>query len=148
MSHAKDAPSTVYFGGHCREEVCKKPCTKCVDKQPPEVKELKAKVADLEKQLEAFTNQETLFQNPEENTAVIDVSRCADANIHSPPGTKIVFLGENGYTAELLDALNVLKKGRVYTLKSTNIDNCYTDFELEEFPGRKWNSVMFGEMTQ
>lgn len=143
MSHAKDTPSTLYFGGHCKEEVCKKPCTKCEDKQSPEVKALKAKVADLEKQLEAFTNQ-----GPEVDSAIIDVSQYALANIHSPPGTKIVFLGENGYTAELLDALSVLKKGRVYTLKSTNIDNCYTDFELEEFPDRKWNSVMFGKVTQ
>lgn len=148
MSHPKDTPSTLYFGGHCKEEVCKKPCTKCEDKQSPEVKALKAKVADLEKQLEAFTNQETRFQGPEGDSTVIDVSEYTLANIHSPPGTKIVFLGENGYTAELLDALSVLKKGRVYTLKSTNIDDCYTDFELEEFPGRKWNSVMFGEVTQ
>lgn len=148
MTHAKDTPSTLYFGGHCKEEVCKKPCTKCEDKQSPEVKALKAKVADLEKQLEAFTNKEVSFQDPERDCAIIDVSQYVLASIHSPPGTRIVFLGENGYTAELLDALSMLKKGRVYTLKSTNIDNCYTDFELEEFPGRKWNSVMFGKATQ
>lgn len=54
MLHTKDTPSTIYFGGHCKEEVCKKPCAKCEDKQSSEVRALKAKVSDLEKQLESL----------------------------------------------------------------------------------------------
>lgn len=59
MTYARAIPSTLYFGGHCKEEVCKKPCTKCEDKQSPEVKALKAKVADLEKQIESLSPNNT-----------------------------------------------------------------------------------------
>lgn len=65
-------------------------------------------------------------------------------DINSAPGTKMVFLGINGHPSELKLALSVLEVGKTYTLKSTNIHNCYTGFELVELPGKVLNSVMFG----
>lgn len=67
------------------------------------------------------------------------------ADIYSAPGTKIIFLGENGYEHELEDAKSKLTVGVVYTLKYSDVDSCTTDFYLEEIDGC-FNSVMFGKI--
>lgn len=134
-----EIPNRIMFGGECNEPVCFKPCKKCKGKVSPTMTELENKVEELKAALRI--RQQTAQSSDSEDESIV-------ADIYSPAGTKLVFLGENGYSAELLDALMVLEKGKTYTLKASNIGHSYTDFELEEFPGQKWNSVMFSKVPQ
>ena len=65
----------------------------------------------------------------------------------TPLKDKVVFLGTKGRPTNSLEfklALSVLEVGKTYTIKSANISDSFTDFELVELPGAAFNSVMFG----
>jgi len=66
-------------------------------------------------------------------------------NINTKEGTKIIFLGRNGRDMHLEIAKKILTPRKTYTVKETNVYGWYTDVVLKEFPGRKFNSVMFEE---
>jgi hypothetical protein len=64
-------------------------------------------------------------------------------NIYSPPGTRVVFLGINGYDGEKKAALALLDVGQVYIVKQTDVHSSSTTVWLKGFD-RGFNSVMFG----
>jgi len=62
--------------------------------------------------------------------------------IYSRPGTKVVFMGINGYSSELLEALNKLEVGKVYTVEDTEVHSSSSTVWLKEVKG-KFNTVHF-----
>ncbi len=66
--------------------------------------------------------------------------------IHSPPGTAVVFLDDNGYDAEREEAAKILTKGQRYEVRDVDVDSWYSNVILEGVPG-SFNTVMFGRST-
>lgn len=64
-------------------------------------------------------------------------------NIYSPPGSKIIFTGENGQDWEQENARKFLVVGEEYTLQCAEIFSNSTDVVLKEFPKLVFNSVLF-----
>ena len=65
-------------------------------------------------------------------------------NIHSPRGTKVIYLDENGYDYQRKYAREAgFVKGQTYTVSRTNVGQSSTSVYFEEISGG-WNSVMFG----
>jgi len=65
-----------------------------------------------------------------------------DMDIHTPVGSRVIFMGRNGYPSQLSSALPLLEVGREYLVSKIEIDNWETRVWLEDFPG-SFNSVMF-----
>jgi hypothetical protein len=63
--------------------------------------------------------------------------------IRSPSGTKVVFLGENGYDAERARAMEALTVGAEYVIDAVEVEDWSSSVILDAVPGR-FNSVMFG----
>lgn len=67
-------------------------------------------------------------------------------NIYSEAGTRVRYsFSENGSDGDKKLALEHLVPGELYTVKRTLVDNFYTSVELEEFPGVRFNTVMFAD---
>jgi hypothetical protein len=58
-------------------------------------------------------------------------------------GDKVVFIDENGYDHDRLQANKFFKKGRILTVKEFNLGKWSSSILLEEVPGEWFNSVMF-----
>lgn len=67
-------------------------------------------------------------------------------NIYSKRGTKIVFIGENGYDHDKASAKEILKVGQEYTVQSIDVRSCISYVILEEFQNKTFNTVMFDEV--
>lgn len=63
-------------------------------------------------------------------------------DIYSRPGTEVVFLGQNGWDADLREALHVLTVGATYTVKKIDVRSSTSYVTFEETPGY-YNTVMF-----
>ena len=63
--------------------------------------------------------------------------------ITTKPGEMIVFIGRNGTDYDLERARGVLTPGRSYTVKKTVIGGFRSTVEIEEHPGKEFNTVMF-----
>lgn len=63
-------------------------------------------------------------------------------DIYACPGTKVQFLGENGYEFEL-----TFENGQVLTIKRIEVGDWKSSVEFVEYPGKRWNTVMFGELN-
>jgi hypothetical protein len=57
-------------------------------------------------------------------------------------GTRLRFLGKNGYDFQLVEALRVLNAGAVYTCTDCSVGDWEHSVALENVPGR-FNGVMF-----
>ena len=66
-------------------------------------------------------------------------------NIYATPGSRVRFLDENGNDCDKVKALKFLKRGKVYTVASTDVESWHTDVYLREIPGESFNSVMFAD---
>jgi len=67
-------------------------------------------------------------------------------DIYSKPGTKVYFLGANGYEAELVDAMKIFLLGQHLTVKRIDVGSSISYVEFEEFPNRMFNTVMFNNV--
>jgi hypothetical protein len=68
-------------------------------------------------------------------------------DIYSREGTKVVFLGFNGYPSQVEGAIeDGLIAGQQYTVSYVDVGSSYSYVSLEEFPSKEYNTVMFGEM--
>ena len=66
-------------------------------------------------------------------------------DIYAKPGTKVKFLGCNGYEFELQEAMKTFVPGEILTVDNIEVGGWSSSAEFEEFPGR-WNTVMFGDV--
>jgi hypothetical protein len=64
----------------------------------------------------------------------------------SPQGRKVRFLDENGYDIQRENANKYFKKNDVLTVKEIYVGRCSSDVEFEEFPNKKFNTVMFADV--
>lgn len=64
-------------------------------------------------------------------------------DIYSPVGTRIVFMGRNGWDSELQSAKQSLSIGGTYTVANIIVEDWSSGVELLEAPGRFFNTVMF-----
>lgn len=53
-----------------------------------------------------------------------------------------------GYDYHEEVAKKYLEVGKEYTVKNTQVDSCYTDVWLQEFPNVKFNSVFFEDAVE
>lgn len=65
------------------------------------------------------------------------------ADIYSPYGTKLMYMGKGGWDSDLKHADKYLSVGQTYTLNSADIGGWSTKFYLNEFPNIRFNSVHF-----
>ena len=64
----------------------------------------------------------------------------------SPKGRKVIFLNDNGRDSERKRARKHFSKGQVLTVKEIYVGRSSSDVEFEEYPGRKFNTVMFADV--
>lgn len=73
------------------------------------------------------------------------IDQLSGMDIYSPKGTKVIFLDKNGYEHHREHAKSSgMKKGDELTVSSTVVHSCSTDVYFYEYPGKYFNSVMFG----
>lgn len=64
----------------------------------------------------------------------------------SPAGRSVVFLSKNGRGIELEHAKTLIAENRILTVKEIYVGRSSSTVEFEEFPGRKFNTVMFADL--
>lgn len=65
-----------------------------------------------------------------------------------PRGRKVMFLAKNGYDSELEHAKKLFKYGDTLTVKEIYVGSWSSDVEFEEYPGKKFNTVMFADIDE
>lgn len=69
-------------------------------------------------------------------------------NIYAKNGTKVRFVpGNNGYESENKDAREILELDAIYTVDYTDVSGWSTAVILEEFPNKRFNSVLFEDVS-
>lgn len=68
-------------------------------------------------------------------------------DINAPKGTMVIFADRNGYESQREYARRFLSKGFAYTVEKTEAEDSYATVELQEFPGKQFNTVMFWAQT-
>lgn len=64
--------------------------------------------------------------------------------IHCERGCKVEFAyPDSGREGQRKLVGEILTIGEIYEVESVAVDSCYSEIELKEFPGRKFNSVFF-----
>lgn len=66
-------------------------------------------------------------------------------DIYAKPGTKVYFLGENGYEGELNVALKTFPIGHELTVSHIDVGSSISYVYFKEFPHKSFNTVMFSE---
>lgn len=64
-------------------------------------------------------------------------------DIYSAPGTRVVYMGINGYGSERDFANICLSIGGTYTVSMIDVGGWSSSVELLELPGKWFNTVMF-----
>ena len=67
-------------------------------------------------------------------------------SVESPQGRKVRFLNENGYDGEREFARRFFSKGDILTVKEIYVGRSSSDVEFEEYPNRRFNTVMFADI--
>ena len=67
-------------------------------------------------------------------------------NIYSRAGTKVKFLDKNGYDSQREYARKFFSKGNILTVSDIEVGSFSSTVEFEEFPGKMFNTVMFGKV--
>lgn len=57
-------------------------------------------------------------------------------------GDRMMFLGKNGYSSQLEEAMKKFIIGNVYTVADIDVGSSYHTIDFEGVPG-SWNGVMF-----
>ena len=65
-------------------------------------------------------------------------------DIYVQPGTIVYYLDLNGYDGDREYARKFFAVGQKLTVRDSDIGGFRTELEFEEFPGKWFNSVMFG----
>lgn len=60
-----------------------------------------------------------------------------------PKGRKVIYINENGYDSDREYANKHLKQGAIYTIEEIWVGGSSSTVELEEFPNKQFNTVMF-----
>lgn len=66
-------------------------------------------------------------------------------DIYAKPGTKVYFLGKNGYESQLNDAFCFFKVGEELTVNRVDVGSSMSYVFFEELTNRSFNTVMFSE---
>lgn len=69
-------------------------------------------------------------------------------NKNPPKGRKVIFLNDNGYDYEREYANTLFPKGQILTVNEIYVGRSNSEVEFEEFPGEKFNTVMFADMKE
>jgi len=64
----------------------------------------------------------------------------------SPKGRKVIFLNDNGYDIQREIANRYFSKDTILTIKEIYIGRSSSEVEFEEFPNKKFNTVMFADV--
>lgn len=65
-------------------------------------------------------------------------------DIRTPIDAKVVFaFSDNGYEGEGKEAVSFIRIGEAYTIKNMFTERSSSRVELEEVPGRQFNTVLF-----
>lgn len=64
-----------------------------------------------------------------------------------PYGRKVKFLGRNGRDHDLNYALKSLKPDDILTIKEIYVDRYASEVEFVEYPGKRFNTVMFSDIA-
>lgn len=83
---------------------------------------------------------------PEPRAASFPVIDDTIMDIYSRPGTKVKFLGRNGYDFQLKDACKIFETGQILTVRDINVSEFSSTVVFEEYPERSFNVVMFGKV--
>jgi hypothetical protein len=76
-----------------------------------------------------------------------DLQKLNLMDIYSPEGTKVVFLGFNGYPSQVESAIeDGLVVGEEYTVEFVDVGSSCSYVSLKEFV-REYNTVMFGKIN-
>lgn len=97
------------------------------------------KGVDISQEVKENNNALELILNPKN----IGTDEEKSLNINAKPGTKVIYLGKNGYDSEREFANKFLKKEKEYTVSRIDIGNWSSLIYLDEIPGKGFNSVMF-----
>lgn len=68
-------------------------------------------------------------------------------DIYCKPGTKVYFLGQNGYESQLNDAFCFFKVGEELTVDRVDVGGSMSYVYFKEVANRSFNTVMFSEMN-
>jgi hypothetical protein len=63
-----------------------------------------------------------------------------------PKGRKVIFLNKNGYDSEREYARKLFSEGDILTVKEIYVNRCSSEVEFEEYPGKMFNTIMFGDI--
>ena len=69
-------------------------------------------------------------------------------DIYAKPGTKVKYTGEGGYDNDRHIAASHMEIGTIVTVKKIDVGNFMSYVEFEEFPGIRFNTVMFENILQ
>ena len=64
----------------------------------------------------------------------------------SPKGRKVIFLNDNGYDIQREIANRYFSKNTILTIKEIYVGRGSSEVEFEEFPNKKFNTVMFADV--
>ena len=65
-----------------------------------------------------------------------------------PKGRKVRYLNKNGYDGDRKYANKYLTEGDILTVNEIRVGACSSDVELEEYPGKYFNTVMFEDVEE
>lgn len=63
-----------------------------------------------------------------------------------PEGRKVYFFNDNGYDSELETARKYFIEGQILTIKEIYVGRSSSEVEFIEFPGKRFNTVMFMDL--
>jgi hypothetical protein len=66
----------------------------------------------------------------------------------SPEGRKVYFLDRGGYDIQREHANKFFKKGDELTVKEIYVGRSSSEVEFVEFPGHRFNTVMFADIVE
>lgn len=66
----------------------------------------------------------------------------------SPYGRKVEFLNRNGYEKQREDAQKYFHTGQILTVQEIYVGSSSSEVEFVEFPGKRFNTVMFADFHE
>ena len=66
----------------------------------------------------------------------------------SPKGRKVKYLNKNGYDINREYANRYFNEGKILTIKEIWVGRSGSEVEFEEFPNKKFNTVMFADVVE
>lgn len=66
----------------------------------------------------------------------------------SPEGRKVMFLNDNGYDSQREYANNFFTDGDILTVKEIYVGRSSSEVQFIEFPSKRFNTVMFADVSE